>query len=184
MDLNLEEIIKRCQKKESNAQELLFKKYNKLLMGICLRYCKSRFDAEDVFQEAFIKIFEKIDQFKADGSFEGWIRRITVNTCLKKIQYEKTNLMVDIADHHEDQPEFDDEIISTIASKELLQMINELPIGYKTVFNLFVVEGYSHKEISDLLNISEGTSKSQFFHAKKMLKSKLQNFNIVRYESR
>ena len=172
------ELIKACQNKNPKAQEKLYYTYSRLVMGICLRYSKSRYDAEDILQEVFIKIFQNMLQYRNEGSFEGWIRRITVNTCLKKIQKDKVQFHEEIAENTQER--FIDEcVISKMAVTELVAIINLLPMGYKTVFNLFAVEGFSHKEIADLLQISEGTSKSQFFYAKKMLKLKLQENNIA-----
>lgn len=171
-------LIVACQKNDSKSQEQLYHLYSRLVMGICLRYTKSKYDAEDVLQEIFIKIFQNIQQYRNEGSFEGWVRRISVNTCLKKIQKDKVIYQEEINDNLPEKS-IDENALEKMAVNELVAIINLLPLGYKTVFNLFVVEGFSHKEIAETLNISEGTSKSQFFYAKKMLKIKLQENNIT-----
>lgn len=175
---NVDALIKDCQNNSIKAQEALYHGYSRLVMGIAVRYAKSRYDAEDVFQEIFIKIFQNISQYRNDGSFEGWIRRISVNTSLKRIQKEKFQQLLDDIGEIKEEPVPHEGALDKIAAKELVELIDKLPLGYKTIFNLYAVEGYSHKEIAESLRISEGTSKSQYFHAKKMLKQLLQQNNI------
>ena len=149
------------------------------MMGICLRYCNSRQEAEDVLQDAFIKIFDKIRGFEKRGSLEGWIKRIMVNSALKSndkrvFKFEPGNL--------ETTPDqvYDASAISNMETKKLLSIIQELPDGYKAVFNMYAIEGYSHKEIAEEFNISEVTSRTQYARAKKYLIKLLEKYGIER----
>ncbi|MBO6518349.1 MAG: RNA polymerase sigma factor [Bacteroidia bacterium] len=163
-----EELIKGCIREDRHMQGLLYQKYADKMFAVCLRYSNSREEAEDVLQEAFIKIFDKISKFRQEGSFEGWMRRIMVNTALRSWdkrarKFEPGNLD-DIT-----EPAQPAHVLDGIGAKEIMQMIRRLPEGYKVVFNLFAVEGYSHKEIGELLNINESTSRSQYARARKNL---------------
>jgi len=163
-------IVERCKKQDKAAQQALYDKYAGLFYSIALRYLKQADEAEDVLIEGFYRIFSKIDQYKGKGSFEGWMKRIIVNEALMKIRKNvNLNLHVDLEKAYQiktkavalDQLQYD----------ELLKLINELPLGYKTVFNLYVIEGYKHREIADILGISINTSKSQLILAKKKLQT-------------
>lgn len=141
-----------------------------------MRYTKNREEAEDVMQEAFIKIFKNISGFKFMGSFEGWIRRIMVHTSIEHIRRKKQTTVFDDIENVVHHPESETDAGSKMSEKELLRMLTLLPDGYRTVFNLYVIEGYSHKEIASLLNINEGTSKSQLSKAKDHLKILLHKY--------
>lgn len=142
-------------------------------MAICLRYTKSRFEAEDIFHEAFVKVFKNMETWQG-GSFEGWMRRIFVNTAIN--HYHQNKKYFDHVDaSYADVVSTHDNIISTLANQELLELVNQLPDGYKLIFNLHVVEGYNHTEIGELLNIAEGSSKSQLSKAKVYLKRLIAN---------
>ncbi len=170
---NLEDIIKRCQKNNAKAQKLLYTSFSPWLFGVCLQYCKDRTEAEDHLQEAFIKIFTNIKKYRFEGSFEGWMRRIVVNTIIESFRKKNPVYFVDSIEHiGKDTPE-EEEHIEVINTKELLTLIEELPPKYKLVFNLYALEGLSHQEISDILGISTGTSKSNLSRARKILKEKL-----------
>ncbi|HLO52821.1 MAG TPA: sigma-70 family RNA polymerase sigma factor [Saprospiraceae bacterium] len=167
MVANLEHIINQCKSQDPDAQKVLYDLYKDTLYAVCLRYIKSSHDAEDVFIDAFYKIFTKIDHFKGEGSFEGWMRRIMVNESLMFLR-KKTNLHLtvelpdkEIADSQEDEDDmsFDD----------IMKVLDELPIGYRTIFNLYVFEDMKHREIAEMLGISINTSKSQLILAKKRL---------------
>lgn len=163
------DIVEKCRKNDQVAQHQLYKMLAPKLLGLSVRYTRSRFEAEDYVQEAFIKIFTHLDAYKGEGSFEGWARRITVNVILKDMQ--KKNVLkhsMDIEEHW-DAGSHSYEISSSIGHQELLAIINKLPEGQKLVFNLFVIEGYEHKEIAEMLGISEGTSKSQLAKAKQKI---------------
>ena len=162
-------LIKRCQRQDPSAQKTLYTKYADLFFGICLRYMKNSHDAEDAMVESFYKIFSKIDQFKHEGSFEGWMKRIVVNECLMKIRKSSNlNLHVDIDQAYNISE--DAHIVSDLNYKELLILLDDLPKGYRTVFNLYVIEGFKHREIAEILSISINTSKSQLILAKKKMR--------------
>ncbi len=166
------DIIKGCVKGETEAQGALFKKYSKMLFGVCLRYTKDHSAAEDVLHEGFIKIFLNIASYKNKGSFEGWMRRIMVNTALER--YRKNFQMYPVSDVTELESKMNTNIIvSELSAQELLVLIKGLPPAYKMVFNLYAIDGYSHKEIGEILNISIGTSKSNLSRARKILQSKV-----------
>ncbi len=159
---------------------MLYRKYAAKMMAICLRYCKNRAEAEDVLQEGFIKIFQKIDQFRMQGSFEGWIRRIIVNTAINNYHsssryhnQQDIDDLIETSDLTESIPEENYRLNGSITKDKLMGMIQALPDGYRLVFNLFAIEGYTHKEIAEMLQISENTSKSQLSKARKTLKRKI-----------
>ncbi len=169
------QLIAACQQEDRRAQQMLYDRYAPLLFGICKRYVKSREDAEDVLVEAFFKILTNIERFKGEGSFEGWMRRIAINEALMWLRKQHNfNLTVEI------NPQIESDIdpvspVDTLAAQDILGLLDRLPIGYRTVFNLYVVEGFKHREIADLLGISINTSKSQLILAKKKLQELLEN---------
>lgn len=166
-----EELIRLCKKQKQSAQTELFGLLAPRLMGICYRYAGSRDDAEDLLQESFILIFTKIDSFREEGSFEGWARRITVNVAinwLKKHKKLSLELKEEIMNGQETGME-DDPDGFPMETEELVEIIGKMPDGYRTVLNLFGIEGFSHKEIAEKLGISESTSRSQFTRAKRIL---------------
>lgn len=177
-DREEKKLIKNCLAGNAAAQEKLFKKYYALMLGICLRYAKDRDGALEILQEGFIKIFGNLDKFKFEGSFQGWMKRIMVNSAIDK--YRKISaepVSYDIEDHQ--NLGVKDDVFSNFEKEDLLSCIQELPEGYRTIFNMYVIEGYSHKEIAKELNISEGTSKSQLFKAKQLLKKiVVERFNL------
>jgi len=168
-----EDFIERCLNNDSKTQGELYKQLAPKMFGICLRYAKNQMEAEDVLQEGFIKVFRYLKDYRNDGSLEGWVRRTMVNTAInfykKKIKYQK-----DVSLDQTDPINNDEEsAIDKLSAKELLEVIRELPDGYRMVFNLNVIEGYTHKEIGEMLNISENTSKSQLSRARGVLQEKL-----------
>jgi len=171
------EIIKQCKKGDKKAQEFIYNKYSSIIFGICLRYLKSRTKADDVMQDAFYTIFTKIKQYKNKGSFEGWIKRITVNTALMQLRKDKKEIVTDIIERieYEKTNELIDFNINDkklvienvkFSQSEMFETLKELPDGYRTVFNLYVIDELKHKEIAKELNISVGTSKSQLMRAR------------------
>lgn len=173
-------LVNNCIKGDPKAQRTLFERYAPKMLGVCLRYADSQEQAEDVLQDAFIKVFTKLDHYSGDGSLEGWIRRIIVNTSLDQIRKNAkfmTNVSVDDVEYKLD---FDGQILSSLMEKDLLQLINDMPVGYRTVFNMFAIEGYSHKEIAEELSITENTSKSQYSRAKAYLRTKVEELEIGR----
>ena len=164
-------------------QELLYKKFSPKMYGVCLRYSGNENDAGDLLQEGFIKIFKNLHKFRGEGSFEGWIRRIFINTSIE--YFRKRIKMHNLADIHEYEIEDTDlGSLDLLAEKDILHLVNELSPGYKTVFNLHVIEGYSHKEIAEMLDITEGTSKSQLSRAKAVLKKNLEERINSKYNDR
>jgi len=177
MAISEENIIAGCIAGDRSMQKLLYSKYASVMLSICMRYCKSKDEAEDVLQDGFIKVFGSISNFRKEGSFEGWIKRIIVNTALNNCRDNlKRNNHLCI-DDIEETVRLQDINNDSLSENELLKMIQELPEGYKMVFNLYAFEGYSHKEIGDLLGISESTSKSQLSRARMFLQNKLKEYN-------
>ncbi|MFC5269165.1 RNA polymerase sigma factor [Adhaeribacter terreus] len=175
-----EAIIEGCKREEPAFQELLYKKYASRMMAVCTRYAKTRFEAEDVFHDAFVKVFKNIQTYQS-GSFEGWMKRIFVNTAINNYRKNLKHYGHDeFGEVHDFSPETDS-VISGITTQELLDIVNQLPEGYRLVFNMFAVEGYTHKEIGELLGIAEGTSKSQLAKAKQMLKKLLSTYSLPQY---
>jgi RNA polymerase sigma-70 factor (ECF subfamily) len=170
--LTEEQLIKGCVQNDVACQRLLFERYAGKLMTICLRYSCDRPEAEDMLQDAFIKIFSHIWQYKFEGSFEGWIKRIVVNCALKTIQKKKTRFL-EISNHDAAAPHSDSFVLSSLSEDELIKMISSLPDGYRIVFNLYVMEGYSHDEIAEMLGIQAATSRSQLVKARKLLQKQI-----------
>lgn len=173
------ELIESCKNNNREAQYKLYQLLSGKMFAVCLRYAKHREAAEDLLQEGFVKVFTNIDKFRGEGSFEGWVRRIIVNTAVE--HYRKSTKMypmVNVDDVNKDIPWTDtgDEL----ELEDLMNMINKLSHGYKTIFNLYVVEGYSHKEIGEMLEISEGTSKSQLARARYLLMEMVKKSEIVK----
>jgi RNA polymerase sigma-70 factor (ECF subfamily) len=172
LDKHLEDIIKGCQKQKIRSQKKIYDLLGAKMYGVCLRYAGNSDDAKDILQDGFIKIFEKIHQFKFEGSFEGWVRRIFVNTALEK--YRGQHKVINIQDGWREvsEPGYET-IISSMTVDELFLLIQGLSPKYRAVFNLYAIEGYSHKEIAEKLNISEGTSKSNLSRARLILQEKI-----------
>lgn len=169
--MRLDDLIKQCANNDRKAQKEIYQLFAGKLFSICLKYSKNKQEAQDNFQDGFIVIFEKIGQFNFKGSFEGWLKRVMINTVLLK--YRKKNVLNIVT---EDIP---DEVIVDVDDDEisldfLLNLINELPDRYRMVFNLYALDGYSHKEISEMLLIAEGTSKSNLARARAILKQKIE----------
>jgi len=176
--LGEEELIERCRNKDSKAQKILYDRYAGLMLGICMRYVYERAEAEDILQEGFLKIFTKITEFEGRGSFEGWLKRVFVNTAIthyhKSSKHNKYHY--EIGDVQESKFEKETYTESEFTRDELFKVVDSLPEGYKMVFNLYAIEGYKHKEISKLLEIDINTSKSQYSRAKKLIRKKLNQF--------
>jgi len=170
--LTEEQLIKGCVQNDVACQRLLFERYAGKLMTICLRYSCDKPEAEDMLQDAFIKIFSHIRQYKSEGSFEGWMKRIVVNCALKTIQKKKTRF-IEISNHDAAAPQSDSFVLSSLTEDELIKMISSLPDGYRIVFNLYVMEGYSHDEIAEMLGIQAATSRSQLVKARKLLQKQI-----------
>ncbi|MBI1342998.1 MAG: sigma-70 family RNA polymerase sigma factor [Terrimonas sp.] len=168
-----EAILKGCLKNNAAAQRELYNKYSAKMLSVCYRFGHNREDAEDMLQEGFIKVFSQIHTFENRGSFEGWIRRIMVHTCINILKKNKKfNESVDII-HATGVQVREETVPSIIQAKQVVECIRLLPIGYRTVLNLYAIEGYSHREISQMLDIEESTSRSQYTRAKAMLEDVL-----------
>jgi len=167
----LKDLIKGCIDEDRGSQELLFRTYSAKMFAVCLYYSKNRTDAEDYLHNGFIKVFQSIKQYKAKGSFEGWLRKIFINIMLEDFRKMKIRSiemeLVEVSNQV-----FGDDIISQINTEEMTKLIQELSPAYRMVFNLYAIEGYTHKEIGKMLGISEGTSKSNLARARKILQDK------------
>jgi len=171
--INEKELVKACLNNDSAAQKALYKLFASKMLGVCLRYTTNKMEAEDVLQDGFIKVFKYLSEYKFNGSLEGWVRKIMVNTALNNYKSNlKRSFHVDINEIHESMITTDIRS-ENLSEKDLLKLIQELPDGYRMVFNLYAIEGYSHKEIGDKLGISENTSKSQLSRARVALQNKL-----------
>ena len=172
------ELVQGCKKQNPNTQQALYRQYYRKMYGVCLRYTHDREDAMDVLQEGFIKVFNNISRFRSEGSLEGWIRRIMVHAAIEHYRKKSRYFMVDIEGAHDIGIEAN--VLSHMSLEEILELIRQLPVGYRTVFNLYVVEGYTHDEIGKMLKISPGTSKSQLSRAKGILRNLWEERNQLR----
>ena len=188
------DIIRQCKKGDKKAQEFIFNKYSPVLLGICLRYMKNVVKADDVMQDAFITIFTKINQYNGKGSFEGWIKRITINTALMQLRQNKKEIVSDLLENVKQVEISDDKNNSDLiltnrksiienakfSQSEIFEAVTELPVGFRTVFNLYVIDELKHKEIAKELGISIGTSKSQLLRGRKKLEEVLYKKAIIK----
>ena len=171
-EIPLEQLLSACRRGDARAQRLLFEQYNTRLFAVCLRYARDRPEAQDMLQEAFLTIFRDLGQFQGNGAFYGWLHRVTVRAALQHLR--RKNPLRFAEDYSDLQP--NDYNISPdmeLNSQAILQMVQQLPPGYRTVFNLFAIEGFAHKEIAEQLGISGNTSKSQFMKARAYLRKLL-----------
>ncbi len=172
-------ILKGCLKNEAAAQKELYGRYSPKMLAVCYRFAHNREDAEDMLQEGFIKVFSQIHTFRNQGAFEGWIRRIIVHTCINNLKKNrKFNESVDII-HATGLQVREESVPSIVQAKQVVECIRILPIGYRTVLNLYAIEGYSHREIGNMLAIEESTSRSQYTRAKQMLEEILVKKKII-----
>lgn len=183
--MNEREIIVGCQQGNRVAQATLVRQYSPFLMGICKRYLMTSSYEEDALQESFITIFKNINSFRNEGPFQAWMRKITVHTCLNIINTNRKLSITTIDDNtNENIPEPDMDIVEKIKAQELMQLINQLPSGYKEVFNMYVVDGYSHQEIGNMLGYAESTSRSMLTRAKSILQKTLaKNYSQVQLKA-
>jgi len=172
-------ILAGCLTNNAAAQEALYARFSPRMLGVCYRFAKNREDAEDMLQEGFIKVFTQLHQYRNEGALEGWIRRIIVHTCINILKKNKKfSESVDLIHAHSIHVK-EDLIPSIMQAKQVVECIRLLPLGYRTVLNLYAIEGYSHKEISKMLEIEESTSRSQYTRAKAMLEEILVKKNII-----
>lgn len=179
MSLTEEDIVKGCYDNQPKAQRMLYEKFAPKMLGVVLRYAKDEDEAYDILQDGFVKVFGKIHSFNMEGSLEGWIRRIMVNTALDQYRKNKKRMKDVRMDDVSFFLEQDDFIIEGLAANDLMKIINAMPKGYKIVFNMFAIEGYSHKEIADKLGVSENTSKSQYSRARQFVRKILEEQNLL-----
>ncbi len=169
-------IIEKCLKNDTKAQESLYRLFAPKMYGVCLRFAKNKMEAEDILQEGFIKVFSFLKNYRNEGSFEGWIRKTMINTAInyyrKNVRFAKE---ADI-DGYEIKQSINENIIDRLAANELLKVINTLPDNYRLIFNMNAIEGYTHKEIGEIFDISENASKSQLMRARNLLQQKLKEF--------
>ena len=166
------ELVERCKKRDRHAQKRLYEQYSSTLFALCCRYIKDKMEAEDVLITSITKIFEKVDQFKGEGSFEGWMKRIVVNESLTYLRKNKSMYLEMDIKAADREPDYN-KLESQLGEEDLMKLIEELPAGYRIVFNMYAIDGYSHKEIANHLGINENTSKSQLSRARAMLQRNL-----------
>ena len=179
--MTLEELISNCKKQDLKAQEELYKKFSGILFAVCLKYSPNYHEAEDNLQDAFLKIFQRIEQFKNKGSFEGWMKRVAINTVLQKYRKKKTF-------HLSNEEQIEEEEVVEVENNQvpldfLLKIVQELPDRYQLVFTMYVLDDYSHKEIADSVGISVGTSKSNLARARGILKIKIEDYYKVKLKN-
>ncbi len=174
-----EQMLVGSVRNNATAQEAFYNRFSPRMLGVCYRFAKSREDAEDMLQEGFIKIFTQIHQYRNEGALEGWIRKIIVHTCINALKKNKKfSDTIDLANAHSLHTN-ENYVPSILQAKEVTECIRTLPIGYRTVLNLYAIEGYSHKEIGDMLEIGESTSRSQYTRAKVMLEELLVKRSVI-----
>lgn len=175
--MSLEDLIKSCQKQNSKAQEELYHLYKNTLFVLCLKYCQNQAEAEDNLHNAFIEIFTNIKQYKGKGSFEGWMKRITINKAIDS--YKKSYQLIPISDKAYPDTEIEENELDEFSLDYILALVQDLPNQYRLVFCLYELDNYSHNEISEMLNISIGTSKSNLHRAKMTLKEQIRAHKTV-----
>lgn len=169
------DLISGCMAGDRRMQEELYQRFSPRMYGVCLRYAGNTEEAEDILQEGFVKVFKKLDSYRGDGSFEGWIRRIFVNTAIE--HFRRKRYLQPVTEKEENTLEGNYlSVLDDLAERDILALVQQLSPGYRTVFNMYVVEGYTHKEIGDIMGISEGTSKSQLSRAKIILQDLVKKF--------
>ena len=169
------DLIKGCIEDDRRMQEELYRRFSPRMYGVCLRYAGNAEEAQDILQDGFVKVFKKLSSFRGEGSFEGWIRRIFVNTAIE--HFRRKRYLQPVTEKEEATLEGNYlSVLDNLAEKDILDLVRQLSPGYRTVFNMYVVEGYTHKEIGEIMGISEGTSKSQLSRAKVILQEMVKDF--------
>ena len=175
------QIIEGCARHERKAQKVLYEKYSRLLLGVCMRYASNKSEAEDILQDSFLKIFFRITDYSGTGSFVGWLRKVVVNTAITHYHVNlKYRYHVEIEEYvsvESGSAGFDEDFFT---ADELYKVLNELPRGYRMIFNLYAVEGYKHKEIAEMMGIDTNTSKSQYSRAKAVIRDKLEKLGKLK----
>ena len=180
--INEQDLVRACQRNDRKAQTAFYNMYKGKLMGVCRRYARSKEEAEDIYQEAFVKIFNNIKSLEKPEAVGAWVRKTVIHTAINyyhaNLKFQQNTDYENIVLSNDDYPN----LLSTLTSEELLALINQLPDGYRMVFNLYVIDGYNHAEIGELLGVSENTSKSQLSRAKELLRKQLKQLGIISYE--
>ena len=178
---DIDKIVEQCRRGDRHAQKRLYEEFAPQLFAVCIRYCKNRTEAEDLLHEGFIKIFEKIDQYRGEGSISAWLRRVMVNTVIDELRNRQNITYIDNTEkvfsnfaYDEDDEQDKEEDFYDVDIEQVFELVKQMPEKYKLVFNMYVVENYSHEKIASELGISSGTSKSNLSRARKWLKRKLE----------
>ncbi len=169
------DLINGCMEDNRRMQEEMYRRFSPRMYAVCLRYAGNAEEAEDILQEGFIKVFKKLDSFRREGSFEGWVRRIFVNTAIEHFRRKRYLMPVTEKEENTIEGKYTS-VLDDLGAKDIMALIQKLSPGYRTVFNMYVVEGYTHKEIAEMLGISEGTSKSQLSRAKVILQDMVRTY--------
>ena len=166
------ELVEGCIREDRICQRELWDRYSKKIMSLCLRYCNSQEEAEDALMEAYIKVYDNLSKFRFQSSLETWMRRVAVNLCINKIRARK-HIWSSITED-EYRLGYQDDAFNNMQVDQIMKLVEALPVGYRTVFNMYAIEGYSHKDIAEMLGIDEGTSRSQFAKARKVLQTAIE----------
>lgn len=175
--MNENQLIEGCEKGERRAQKALYDQFSGKMFAVCLRYVNDRETARDLLQDGFVKVFHSIGTYTGSGSFEGWVRRIFVNVALEYLRRNDVLREAIDLDQVVESPRSESSALSELSAAELMRLIQRLPTGFRTVFNLFAIEGYSHREIAEMLKISESTSRSQYVRARQVLRKWIKEWN-------
>ncbi|MDR2118381.1 MAG: sigma-70 family RNA polymerase sigma factor [Tannerellaceae bacterium] len=178
--MNEQQLIDGCRRGNRLAQKTLYDAYSRKMMGVCLRYVNDRETARDLLQDGFVKVFGALDTYSGTGSFEGWMRKIFVNCALEYLRRSDVLRESVELDHTGELSGQEYSVIAEMSARELMDMVQELPSGFRTIFNLFAIEGFSHKEIGEMLSITESTSRSQYTRAKQVLQRKIKELHCIR----
>lgn len=182
-ELSEQELARRCQHEDRSAQEALYGRFARKMFAVCLRYARHRPEAEDLLQEGFIRVFDKLHTYRMEGSLEGWVRRIMVHTCINHLR--KKSVRGELLGNAPGPERAEAPLaLGKMGEQELLALVKQLPAGYRMVFNLFAIEGYEHTEIAALLGCNEGTSRSQLSKARRLLQRKLEHLNALEKNER
>ncbi len=168
-----QQLIASCKRGDRIGQKELYNRFARKMMGVCYRYVNDKETAADLLQDGFVKVFQNLESYSGTGSFEGWIRKIFVNSALEYLRRSDVLREATDLDNTAELIQPESSVISSMTADELMQLVHELPTGFRTVFNLFAIEGYSHKEIGDMLDITESTSRSQYTRARQLLQKKI-----------
>lgn len=179
----IDDLVKRCKAGERKAQEQLYKQFASKMLGVCMRYATDKMEAEDMLQNGFIRVFQKMGDYRGEGSFEGWVRKIMVHSSIEYYRkHHKMLQLVNSDDEEVDQP-VNPVAVANLGANDLMLLIQKLSPGYRIVFNLYAIEGYSHKEIAAIVGITEGASKSQLSRARTILKEQIIKSEGRKYEN-